>query len=555
MKKRKILLLACAATAYMAVGCSKTSSNNESNSQAASKIEETASKAETGERSDEKKDEVVAYVGQDLFDGNYDPLLSDVYSRGYMLFHSGLMKIDTESNIQPDLATDYKISEDGLTYTFQIRQDARFSDGEPLTAEDIAFTYNKAKELASPGVDLSRLVKAEVSGKFEVTMTMSEPCSNFLVTSAQQAIVPEHAYNEDYAKTGIGSGPWKFVQLDVEQQLIVEPNEYYYGKKPELKRVTFLKLDNDAALAAAKSGQLDIVMVSPEYALEKVEGMHLEKLDTMDIRNINLPVIPVTEMDGITIGNNFTCDANVRKAMAIGLDRQKVIDQALNGIGKAAYGLSTNLPWAKTTAYEDGRVDEAIALLEEAGWTDSNGDGIREKDGKKAEFTVETASNEMDRYNVAVAAAEQFKALGIDMRVNTVTWDDIEKDGHSDGVVWGWGSFNPDLIFSLYSKEALDPVNSPYSNNADYENKLTDEFIDLALSAKTDTEANEYWKKAQDDGTQGPNYEDPYLFIVNIEHCYFVKDGLNIHKETQIPHPHGHGLPIICNMNEWDWES
>ncbi len=578
MKKRYLVTLACILTAALAAGCgsAKTNSGNGGPGDGMTAQEAqtpevagdglgnadgagngsgngTAKGANNGTEGSASR-QVVAYVGQDLFDGNYDPLMSDVYSRGYMLFHSGLLKIDSSSNVQPDLATDYSISGDGLTYTFTLRQDAMFSDGERLTAEDVAFTYNKAKELASPGIDLTRMIKASAPDEATVEVTLSEPSSNFLVTAAQLGIVPEHAYGDGYGATGIGSGPWKYVQLDVDQQLIVEPNEYYYGQKPALDRVTFLKLDNDAALAAAKSGQLDIVMVSPEYALEEVEGMHLERLKTMDIRNINLPVVPAGEMDGVAVGNDFTCDPSVRKAIAIGLDRQKVIDQALNGIGKPAYGLSTNLPWAKTVDYADGQVEEAVKLLEEAGWKDTDGDGIREKDGVKAEFAVDTASNEMDRYNVAMAVSEQMRALGINMTVNTVTWDDIEQFGHSDGVVWGWGSFNPDLVYSLYSEHALDPAGSPYSNNAVYVNETTDSYIDQALSATTDKEANELWKMAQDDGKQGPNYDYPYLFIVNIEHCYFVKDGLNIHTETQIPHPHGHGLPVICNMNQWEWK-
>lgn len=555
MKKQYMVMMACILTAALAAGCgsTKTGSGNETAADSMTiQASQTPDSAANGNSAAAPR-QVVAYVGQDLFDGNYDPLMSDVYSRGYMLFHSGLLKIDSSSNVQPDLATGYTISEDGLSYTFKLRRDAKFSDGKPLTAGDIAFTYNKAKELASPGIDLTRMIKAAAPDDTTVEFTLSEPSSNFLVTAAQLGIVPEHAYGDGYGATGIGSGPWKYVQLDVDQQLIVEPNEYYYGQKPSLDRVTFLKLDNDAALAAAKSGQLDIVMVSPEYALEEVEGMHLERLKTMDIRNINMPVVPAGEMDGVAVGNDFTCDPSVRKAIAIGLDRQKVIDQALNGIGKPAYGLSANLPWAKTEEYQDGRVEEAKKLLEEAGWKDNDGDGFREKDGVPAAFAVDTASNEMDRYNVAMAVAEQMRELGIDMTVNTVTWDDIEQYGHSDGVVWGWGSFNPDLVYSLYSEHALDPAASPYSNNAVYVNEKTDDYIDQALSATTDKEANELWKMAQDDGSQGPNYDYPYLFIVNIEHCYFVKDGLNIHIETQIPHPHGHGLPVICNMNQWEW--
>lgn len=545
MKKRTILCFACACVTLLAAGChlAGDSSANALNTPAG-----PAGGTDAGVR-----DEAVAYVGQDLFDGNYDPLASDVYSRGYMLFHSGLLKIGVSADLEPDLADSFKISGDGLTYTFHLRQDARFSDGTPVTAGDVAFTYNKAKELVSPGIDMTRLKAARAVDSSTVQFTLNQHSSNFLVTAAQLGIVPEHAYGKDYGVSGMGSGPWKFVQLNVGQQLIVEPNPYYYGRKPSLKKVTFLKLDNDAALAAAKSGQLDIVMVSPEYALEHVDGMHLEKMKTMDIRNINLPVIPETQKDGVTIGNNFTCDKNVRKAMAIGIDRQKVIDQALNGIGKPAYGLSPELPWANTEPYQDGRVEEAKELLESSGWKVSGSDGIREKAGIPAEFTVDTASNEMDRYDVAMAVSEQLKALGIKMTVQTVTWDDIEKDGHSNGVVWGWGSFNPDLVYSLYSEHALDPAASPYSNNADYIRPKTDAYISQALAATTDKEACEFWKKAQDDGGEGPNDDYPYLFIVNIEHCYFVRDGLNVHPETQPPHPHGHGMPIIFNMNQWEW--
>lgn len=576
MKKKSLLFFACICVALLAAGCnsaandapggantsaasSQTSLTGDASSAGTDSSTEAA-KAKTsdgktvvsGDTAARSADEVVAYVGQDLFDGNYDPLASDVFSRGYKLFHSGLLKIGMDANLEPDLATDYKVSDDGLTYTFHLRQAAKFSDGTPVTAEDVAFTYKKAKELVSPGVDMTRLEDAKAVDESTVQFTLNQHSSNFLVTTAQLGIVPEHAYGKDYAATGMGSGPWKFVQLDVGQQLIVEPNPYYYGKKPSLKKVTFMKLDNDAALAAAKSGQLDIVMVNPEYALDHVDGMHLVKMKTMDIRNINLPVIPETKKDGMTIGNNFTCDKNVRKAMAIGIDRQKVIDQALNGIGKPAFGLSTELPWANTKPYADGRVEEAKALLESSGWKMGK-DKIREKNGVPAEFTVDTASNEMDRYNVVMAVSEQLRALGIKMTVHTVTWDDIEKDGHSNGVLWGWGSYNPDLVYSLYSEHALDPATSPYSNNADYINPKTDAYISQALAATTDKQANEFWRKAQDDGGQGPNDDYPYLFIVNIEHCYFVRDGLNIHPETQPPHPHGHGMPIIFNMNQWEW--
>ncbi|PRR73785.1 ABC transporter substrate-binding protein [Clostridium thermopalmarium] len=497
------------------------------------------------------KDELVIYVGHGMTDGGYDPTIGFGITGGLNIFHSTLLKFDKNINLQNDLAADYSISDDGLKYTFKLRKDVKFSDGQPLTAEDVVFTYLTAKNSGS-SVDLTMLKSAVAKDKYTVEFTLNRKYSPFTSTTALLGIVPKHAYNKDsYADNPIGSGPFKVAQLDKGQQLILVPNEYYYGEKSKFKKITILELDEDAALASAKSGQLDVVMINPEYAKEKVKGMHLERLKTVDNRGINLPVIPEkTLKDGTIIGNNVTCDLAIRKALNIGIDRKTIIQNALNGIGVPAYGEVDGLPWFnEETVFEDNRVDEAIKILEEAGWVDTDNDGIREKNGIKAEFTITGRTDDLQRYNLAVALSEDAKKLGINIKAEAKAWDECKKIVRNVPTVYGSGSYSPIALHDTnYSK--LEPVG--LLNISSYKNEKVDSYIEKALDATTIEEAIKNWKLAQWDGATGISVDYPFLWIVNIDHTYFVRDGLDL--GDQLIHPHGHGVPIIANLNEWSWK-
>lgn len=129
-------------------------------------------------------------------------------------------------------------------------------------------------------------------------------------------------------------------------------------------------------------------------------------MPTVDSFSINLPVIPETTEDGQIVGNNVTSDIAIRQALNIGINRQAIIDNALSGCGTPAFSTSPEAPWSSKYTFQDNRVEEAKKLLEDAGWKDTDGDGIREKNGVKAEFTVTGRSNDLARYNTVVALAE-----------------------------------------------------------------------------------------------------------------------------------------------------
>lgn len=551
MKKKFITILCCCAAVVTALsGCGNQAPQAEA--AGSETAEEVQDSDETGTNTEEEnKKSIICYVGHGFWESSMDPL-KGAYAYGYDFINNALICVGTDSKYKDDLASSWEISEDALSYTFHLKEGIKFHDGSDFTAEDVVFTYETVKQNQgnNESVDLTKLEKIEAPDGQTVVFTLSEAYSPFLDTTAQLGIVPSDSYDDiAFDETPIGTGPWKVVQYDAEQQLIVEANTGYFDGAPSIERVTFVDMDNETAFSNANSGQLDVVMVQPNYAEETVEGMHIERLATMDIRNISLPCRPVQtikdpEGNEIEIGNDVTSDVEVRKALSIGINREQIIENAFNGVGKPAYGFTDNLEWGNALKVQDAQAEEAKAILENAGWVDS-GEGIREKDGQKCEFEVYTPASEQDRYNLAAAVAEDAKQLGISIIVKQASWDEVTEASHQAGVVWGYGQFSPTVIQQLLISDNF--MNDAYANTQGYENSRVDSLIDEALKLADHDEVVAKWKEIQSESAA----EYPYLYLVNIEHCYFVSDNLDISAETQIPHPHGHGIPIICNMKDW----
>ena len=506
---------------------------------------------DSGTAKEETEDGIKAYVGTSIFEGSLDPV-KGAMSFGYPFINNALIRVDSESKYIGDLAKDWKISEDALTYTFYLNDGIKFSDGSDFDAEDVVFTYETVRDnqANNENVDLTRLDTVKAIDDMTVEFHLKEAYSPFLDTTALLQIVPSDAYDKEKFDTQpIGTGAYKVSQYDADQQIILEANENYWKEKPEIEKVTLVNMDSDAAFAAAQSGELDIVMVGANYADEKIDGMTVQKFETMDVRNISLPVRPESTVENskgesVIVGNNVTSDIAVRKALSIGIDRQKIIDNAFNGIGVPAVNFTDNLLWANTNYYEDNQADEAKKILDEAGWVPGE-DGIRVKDGQKCTFDVYASAGDEERYNLAVALAENAKDLGIDIQAKTATWDEIETLQNTAGVVWGWGQYSPTVLESLFKSDKF--LSGAFDNVVGYNNPSVDEKINQAFSASNQEEAPTIWKDVQEEA----NAEYPYLYLVNIQHCYFISDDLDVSVDTQIPHPHGHGSPIICNMSDW----
>ena len=503
------------------------------------------------------RDEVI--IGFPSIPAHFDPLQGfggDGHGSGMRLIFSALVEIDADFNVVPDLAESYAISADALTYTFNLRQDARFTDGARVTAGDVVFTYETLKNTAGP-VDLSNVANVRAAGD-AVTITLSRPQSTFILTVASAGIVPEHAYNADFGLNPTGSGPFKLAQFDVDQQFILEANEGYYGQIPEIKRAIFVRMaDSDIQLTAVRGGQVDITMTDAVLAaFNTVPGYSLLVADTVDNMGLVMPTVPDTgnvNRYGFTVGNSITYDINFRKAIAYGIDREAISRDALNGFATPAFSENDGMPWSNPESAIEFDLSYAISLLEDSGWV-MGSDGVRVKGGVRASVALMYFAGNNTRQAVAMAAARQAREnLGIELIVEGVASSDIAARMFSEPLILAWGSSNPMTSYYLFhsSRAGLDDWYNPQN----YTSAVVDGYLERAAAARTIEEAVPYFRLAQWDGMTGTSMRGdcPYVFLINVSHLYWIRDGLDTGRRPI--HAHGNSWPLVANLREWKWVS
>ena len=473
------------------------------------------------------------------------------------LIQSTLITTDTDLNFVNDLATDYSCSDDGLTWTFDIREDVKFTDGQPLTAADVAFTINGIKNFSGAQLDLSYVDEAVAKSDTRVQIKLNKPFNALLYTLAVVGIVPEHAYDaQSYGANPIGSGRYMLEQWDQGQQAIFTANPDYYGEAPKMKRLIVLFMDEDASLAGAQSGDIDVSYTSATLAGQTPKGYGLFECSSVDSRGISLPAVepggPTKENAGAEYdtGNAVTCHPEIRKAINYALDRQKAVDNVLSGYGTVAYSVCDNMPWASDDMKVETDVARAAALLENAGWAKGD-DGVYAKDGVRAAFDLYYAADDSVRQAFAAEFANQMAAFGIEVNIIGSSWttdpSGLYAHQYTDPIMWGWGANSPTQLYDLVFGNSA-------GNYAVYKNAAVDAHLNDALAKTKVEDSYEDWKLAQWDGQQGvaPQGAASWVWLANVDHLYFVREGLQI--AEQKPHPHGHGWSLVNNVDKWSWE-
>ena len=471
------------------------------------------------------------------------------------LIQSTLITTNTNLEFVNDLATSYECSDDGLTWTFIIRDDVNFTDGEPLTAADVAFTINTVNASAKSQADLSSVKKAVAVDNTTVTLHMAKPNNALLYTLAVLGIVPKHAYGTNYGAAPIGSGRYKLAQWDQGQQVIFTANPDYYGDAPQMQQVTVVFMEEDAALAACQTGQVDIAYTSATMSDSVPQGYELLSCSTVDSRGISLPTRAVGSkqrvgMDGAKhdVGNDVTCDIAIRRAMNMACDRELMIEHVLNGYGAAAYSVGDGMPWSSDDMRVDLDIDGAKQLLDEAGWVTAD-DKIRTKDDVRASFELLYAAGDSTRQALAYEFSNQMAQIGIEVTAKSGDWDtDLYPHQFDTPILWGWGSNSPVELYELnYS--------AGWGNVAAYDSKVVDAHFDDALAASKIEDSYSAYKLAQYDATTGdgiaPKGACTWVWLANIDHLYFKRSGLDV--ANQKPHPHGHGWSLVNNVDTWKW--
>ena len=542
LKKNMARLLSLVLVMGTLAGCSNTSSSDSDN------------KTKSAVEQRKENNELVVAVGAEP-EAGFDAITGG-HGSITKVFFSTLMKRDKELGWENDLATNYKVSDDKLTWTVTIRDDVKFTDGEKLTAEDVAFTYETTKK-SSTEVDLTMIKEVKAIDDTTVQFTLTRPMSTFVEKLGVCGIVPKHAYDDNFKDNPIGSGPYKFVQWDKGQQVIAQVNEDYYGEKANIQKLTMVFLDTDAAYAAVKSGDVDMASINGDLAKEEVKGTKILDIPSIETYGVEFPMVKNTGEktdSGYEIGNDVTSDEAIRKALNTAVDRQGMVDGVLNGYGTVSTTGLEKMPWLnKDTVLDESEynnMDEAKKILSNGGWKDSDNDGILEKDNTKASFKLLYTSGNY-RQELGLEFQKMAKELGIEITLEERTWDTILEDIHKEAVLFGFGSGDPSELYNLYYSKAANTA-VEWDNAGFYSNKKVDENIDKALNCESEDDALKYWQKVQLDGDSGASAKGdaPYCWLVNANHVYIVSENFDIGSPVVQPH----GGRIFDNVTQWSWK-
>lgn len=367
-------------------------------------------------------------------------LVSDTQSgRITELIFNSVMAVDVQTT-EPrgDLAESYEISDDGITYTFSLRDGVTWHDGEPFTADDVVFTYelfmNPESQSPRTAELTERVASIEAPDAQTVVVTLNMPVAPFMVSNMIYGIVPQHILQDvppaELAQhpftTGekgvtIGTGPFMFEEWVKDDHITLVKNPNYWEGEPNLDRYIYKVVPNQTVLVQQlKTGEIDFGAIN-EANLEDMQQQPHIKLAITDSFDFTFYAYQL-DPEKTTIFQ----EKEVRQALFYALDRQAMIDAIRFGLGEVAHGTVPVLSWAYnpqglTTTY-DFDVDKANQLLDEAGWL-PGADGIREKNGQRLAFTVYTNAGNQIREEYITVFQQAWKRIGVECTPQTEEWN------------------------------------------------------------------------------------------------------------------------------------
>ena len=406
-------------------------------------------------------------------------------------------KAATDFATIPGLAESWKASNDGKTFTYTLREGLEWSDGTPLTAEDIAYTVNRAKKEEWLNYDSTvKNLTAKVIDERTVEIASSVPDPK--LPTMDVYILPKHVIEKYDAKaitkwdgiTEVGSGPFALTEAKRGQFWTLKANPSYWGwkgKQPPVDEVVFRQFSNaDAMVAALERGEVDAAHDVPAESFEGLKGsegivaIQGEQGGFTEI-GVNGGRPDAKRVDGIGNGNPALADPEFRKAIAHAIDKQTMIDRVSAGLGRPATTISPSanpewipeIPEAEQYTFDLAKSKE---ILDAAGYDDTNGNGIREgKDGKDITLTYYILSDSTTAAPNAEFVTGWLKEIGIGTTVKTVSSSKLTEiigKGDYDMFQWGWTPFvDPDPMLSYFtcgqlSSDPEDPTN--YYNDANW---------------------------------------------------------------------------------------
>ncbi len=444
-----------------------------------------------------------------------------------MLFLT-LCELDETLSLQPRLAESWQISPDGKAITFTLRGDALWSDGQPVTAEDVLFTYALATnpQVGYTGRDrFAGIDTVKVRDPHTIRFKFKKAYPDALL-DLQIPILPKHILasvppeqlrQAAFNRQPVGNGPFVLKEWRANDRIVFEANEHYYGGRPKLDRVVFrIVPDETVLLSSLLTGEIDLLPYVAPNKLGEIERQPELRLMRYPDRGYSFLALnlkrPVFE------------DRSVRQAITKAVQRQNLVDVLLNGQGRLIPGPIPPYFWAsdESLPVDVFNPEEAKNLLELAGWTDRDGDGVRETNGRALEFTMKTNADNKLRSDALVMMQADLEKAGIQAKPELLEFgklvEDVLQRRDFDTVLLSWKTGYAADPSQVWHSEA---IQNGY-NLISYSNPRVDSLLVAAREESDRAKAKPPWYEFQ----RLVAADCPYVFLYNQDNPAAVRQRL-----------------------------
>lgn len=479
---------------------------------------------ETGSAEPEVGDTIIMGTIGDA--SNLLPMLSTDSSSSQVAgqIYNGLVRYDKDLNFEGDIAKSWEISEDGLEFIFHLRHDVTWHDGAPLTSADVLFTYQLLIDPKTPTAYSERykqVVEAQAPDPYTFKVRYAKPLASALISWAM-AVHPKHLLDgvdiatSPLARTPIGSGPFRFVEWLPGEKIVLERFDNYFEGAPYIKRIVYRIIpDLTTMFLELQSGGLDQMGLTPLQYARQTEAPAFKRR----FNRFRYPAFAYTYL-GYNFKRPMFQDKRVRQALSYAINKQELVDGVLMGLGKAATGPYKPGSWPHNSNVKRYDYDphKAAELLTTAGWIDTDGDGVREKDGVSLAFTIVTNQGNDQRIKSGEIIQRRFQDVGVEVKLRVIEWASFLKEfihpRNFDATLMGWTvPIDPDGYNVWHSSK----TDSGELNFIGYKNSRVDELLELGRRTNDQQQRKTMYAEFQEILAE----EQPYTFL-------FVPDSLPV---------------------------
>ncbi len=424
------------------------------------------------------------------------------------LIYDGLIKRDKDLNLVPSLAESWQVSRDCLTLTFKLRKNAKWHDGRPFTAADVRFTYETMINPQTPTAykeDFLQVKELEVLDPYTLRITYAKPYAQALETWGMW-MLPKHLLAPYVAggrlreapqnRRPIGNGAYRFVEWKSGEKIVLVANADYFEGKPYLSRAVYRIIPSQATIfLELKAKGVDFAGLTAIQFKRQTDYPAFNKA----YRKYQYPGNAYTYF-GFNLKDPRFADRRVRQAFAHAINKQELIDGVLLGLGREATGPYKPGTWPYNPDVPKFPYDpeRARRLLAEAGWKDTNGDGVVSKDGQPFAFTILTNQGNEERKKVAEIIQQRLRAIGVAVEIRTLEWASFIKEfirkRRFEAIVLGWGiGLDPDQ-YEIWHSSKTGPDEL---NHISYANPQVDRLLELGRASCRREERKKYYDRLQ----------------------------------------------------------